>query len=155
MTPNPLPVVTGGTLTSDATYYYRTFDSSGTFSVNQASLNFDVVVVGGGGGATGARVSGSANQDGVEYDATGGGGSGGVSYLTSQTLLGNAIVTLGAGGSGGSPDGATVGSASVFGNTTSGGGGKSPFSFQSVQSAVGSGAGGGAFIIGTSPNGPN
>ena len=34
--PAPLAVVTGGTLTSDATYYYRTFTSNGTLEV----LNF-------------------------------------------------------------------------------------------------------------------
>ena len=45
----PLPVVTGGTLYSDATYYYRKFTSNGTLSVTNASISADVLVVAGGG----------------------------------------------------------------------------------------------------------
>lgn len=44
------PEVTGGTLTSDATYYYRTFTANDTLTVTNGTLNFDYVVVGGGGG---------------------------------------------------------------------------------------------------------
>jgi hypothetical protein len=52
----PTPVVTGGTLTSDATYYYRTFTNTSTtgattdtLSITNGSLDFDYVLVGGGG----------------------------------------------------------------------------------------------------------
>lgn len=44
------PEVSGGTLTSDATYYYRTFTANDTLTVTNGTLNFDYVVVGGGGG---------------------------------------------------------------------------------------------------------
>ena len=46
----PRSVVTGGTLTSDATYFYRTFTSSGTLDVANLALLADYFVVGGGGG---------------------------------------------------------------------------------------------------------
>ena len=42
--------VTGGTLTSDATYYYRTFTSNGTLTITNSSLALDYIMVGGGGG---------------------------------------------------------------------------------------------------------
>lgn len=45
-----IPVVTGGTLTSDATYYYRTFTSAGDLVVSGASLNVEYLVIGAGGG---------------------------------------------------------------------------------------------------------
>jgi hypothetical protein len=45
------PVVTGGTLTSDATYYYRTFTANDTLTITgDKPLAFDYVLVGGGGG---------------------------------------------------------------------------------------------------------
>ena len=43
-----LPIVTGGTLSSDATYYYRTFTSNGTLGITVASLTADVLVIAGG-----------------------------------------------------------------------------------------------------------
>lgn len=46
------PIVSGGTLTSDATYYYRTFTDSTqiqNFTIERAPLQFDYLVVGGGG----------------------------------------------------------------------------------------------------------
>lgn len=49
--PSP-PVVTGGTLTSDATYYYRVFTAGGTLSVTNGPLSCDVLIVAGGGGAS-------------------------------------------------------------------------------------------------------
>ena len=44
------PTVTGGTLTSDATYYYRTFTANGDLTVTGGSLEVEVLVIGGGGG---------------------------------------------------------------------------------------------------------
>jgi large repetitive protein len=41
--------ITGGTLTSDSTYYYRTFTGSGNLVVSGESFNGDVLVIGGGG----------------------------------------------------------------------------------------------------------
>lgn len=47
---NAPPVVTGGTLTSDATYYYRKFTANGTMQILNAPINMDYVVCGGGSG---------------------------------------------------------------------------------------------------------
>lgn len=47
------PTVTGGTLYSDATYYYRVFTANGNLTVNpgsNADLSVTVLVVAGGGG---------------------------------------------------------------------------------------------------------
>ena len=57
------PLVTGGTLTSDATYYYRTFTDStqlGQLSISRAPLTFDYVVVGAGGNANHIALSGNS-----------------------------------------------------------------------------------------------
>ena len=43
------PTVTGGTLTSDATYYYRTFTSSSNLGVTGGTLTADCMVIAGGG----------------------------------------------------------------------------------------------------------
>lgn len=76
---------TGGIVTTDATYAYHTFTSSGFFIPN-ASLTADVLVVaGGGGGGT---------------TAGGGGGAGGLRLLTSQTISAPTTVIVGSGGSG-------------------------------------------------------
>jgi hypothetical protein len=111
VTPYPAPIVTGGTLTSDATYYYRTFNSSGTLGVNSAALNADYLVVAGGGGAA----AGSSNAAGWA-----GAGGGGITFLTGQTFnIGNYTATVGAGGSNDSS-----GSTSTLGNTNASGGGQ-------------------------------
>lgn len=83
----PYPTVSGGTLTSDATYYYRTFKSNGTLSVSGGNVTADVLVIAGGGGG-GAAIHGG-----------GGGGAGGVQYFASQSLSGSLACTVGGGGS--------------------------------------------------------
>ena len=81
----PTPIVSGGILSSDATYYYRTFTSSSSLSVSTKSLTADILTIAGGGGG------------GSTY--FGGGGAGGVSYSSSQTLsISSHTVTVGAGG---------------------------------------------------------
>ena len=59
----PVSVVTGGTLTSDATYYYRTFTGNGTLGVSNNPLTCDVLI-GAGGGSGGGIGSGSASGGG-------------------------------------------------------------------------------------------
>jgi hypothetical protein len=56
-------VVSGGTLTSDATYYYRTFTGNGTLTVSDSTLTCDVLI-GAGGGSGGGTGSGSASGGG-------------------------------------------------------------------------------------------
>lgn len=77
------PIVSGGTLSSDSTYYYRTFKSgTSTLSVSNASLTADALVIAGGGGG-----------------GAGGGGAGGVVNLTNLTLTpGSYNATVGQGG---------------------------------------------------------
>ena len=62
------PVVTGGTLTSDATYFYRTFTANGTLGITGPDLTADILVIAGGGGGGGADNNGPFG---------GGGGAGG------------------------------------------------------------------------------
>ena len=42
---NVLPVVTGGTLASDATYYYRVFNANGTLAVSTSALTADIITI--------------------------------------------------------------------------------------------------------------
>lgn len=86
------PVVTGGTLSSDSTYYYRTFKSNGTLSVSQAPVSCDILIVAGGGGA--------GNGQSGYYD--GGAGAGGLQYLSNVSINegSNLPISIGAGGSG-------------------------------------------------------
>jgi Putative Ig domain len=83
-----LSVVSGGVLTSDSTYYYRVFKSSGTLSISEKPLTADALIIAGGGG-------GGA-------DLGGGGGAGGVLYSSNINLTtGDKTVTVGNGGTGG------------------------------------------------------
>lgn len=43
------PTVTGGTLTSDSTYYYRTFTGSDNLVISDNSLEVEVLIIAGGG----------------------------------------------------------------------------------------------------------
>jgi hypothetical protein len=81
----PAPVlITGGTLTSDATYYYRTFTSTGNLTV-LGNLTADVLVIAGGGAGA--------------YGYAGGGGAGGLLYFPATALTtGSYTATIGAGG---------------------------------------------------------
>lgn len=111
------PVVTGGTLTSDATYYYRTFTANGTLAVSLAPLSTDIFAIGGGGG--GGAGSYQQNFDGAYISYGGSGGAGGTYVLTSGTSLatgGSYDVVIGSGGYAGSsvyygPNGGTPGGA--------------------------------------------
>jgi hypothetical protein len=118
---SPAPKATGGVVSSDSTYYYHTFASSGTFTPNQ-TISCDYFMVAGGGGA-GATTGGGW--------AGGGGGAGGYRTFTSTSFTATAYaITVGGGGSGGSGSGGTGakgGNSSVIGGaistTTTGGGG--------------------------------
>ena len=128
---------TGGIVSTDATYAYHTFISSGFFTPD-TSLTADVLVVaGGGGGGT---------------TAGGGGGAGGLRLLTSQTISSKRTVIVGSGGSGtargASYRNALSGTSSSFVTIqTSGGGGGG--NDAGVGANGGSGGGGGGSSIGT------
>lgn len=104
--------VTGGNLSEDANYFYRTFRSSGTLTVTGGSLLTDVLVIAGGGG-------GGVGSGG------GGGGAGGIVYLAAQSMSANRYtVTVGGGGAAATVTlGSQGGNSSINGFTTAVGGG--------------------------------
>ena len=117
-----VPVVSGGTLTSDSTYYYRAFTSSGNLVVSNGSINADVLMVGGGG----AGGPGYGDND----TGKGGGGAGGILYKPTHSLSSNTYsITVGNGGAGrtrGTNTAVTVGNSGqptiAFGVQANGGG---------------------------------
>jgi hypothetical protein len=96
-TQTPLSIVSGGTLTSDSTYYYRTnaTDSWG-ISVTNFPLVCDILLVGGGGGAG--------------HWESGGGGGGEAAWITNATIpIGGGTFNYGAGGATGGGNGGGAG----------------------------------------------
>jgi hypothetical protein len=148
---NVYPVVTGGTLTSDSTYYYRTFTGTGSLSISLGSLNSDILVVagggsggtgagswGGGGGAGGYRTTldtSSVNIPPATHTVTVGGGGTGVNARTNLNTSGIDSSIIGTGFSFSSSGGGRGGNEAAYqvgGNGGSGGGGN-------YQAAPGSG----------------
>jgi hypothetical protein len=131
---NSLKATGGDIITTDGTYWYHAFTTSGTFTP-LSSLSCDVLVTAGGGGG------GSLES--------GGGGAGGVIAFASQTIASARTVTIGAGGRGGYSTG------SINGFTASNS------QFGSLTAAVGGGGGGsrggqsGGFAGGTGNGGPS
>ena len=139
----------GDTVTTDGTYYYHTFRSSGTFTPTQALSNVDyLVVAGGGSGGNNAAGGGGAGGLRCTVGATGGGGS-----LESKLSLSAQAytVTVGAGAAiNPTANGNGIsGSNSVFATVTSNGG-------SGGMGALGvavpqGGSGGGAYFNGGTP----
>jgi hypothetical protein len=146
----------GTTVTTDGTYWYHTFRSSGAFIPKQALTNVDYLVVAGGGGGSGANGGADAGN--------GGGGAGGLRSTITQTGGNSAGVNLesklslssgvsypviiGAGGVGGqggnnTTDG-TKGFDSIFSTITSIGGSGGNDYGGSATATGGSGGGAGA-----------
>lgn len=91
-------VVTGGTLTSDSIYFYRTFTGNGTLTISGAPLVADYLVVAGGGGSSGGT--------GFNWSGSGA-GAGGLRAITGQTLsVDSYAITVGSGGAGSGGGGA-------------------------------------------------
>lgn len=141
------PKAQGGDLIStDGTYWYHTFNSSGIFTVQSSSLTVDYLVLGGGATGSGGGSSGSG----------GGGGGGGSSLVTGAALTPRDYqVIVGAG----TPNGpyASVGNNSTF-NSTTGGGGQIQSSFSVVSpggtgTTQNGGTGGRGFSSGNAENG--
>jgi len=148
-TPAIAPKATGGNLvTTDGTYWYHTFTSSGYFTPS-AGLTCDyLVVAGGGGGGTGQGGGGGGGAGGLRstVDATGGGGS----LESAISVVAQAYtIQVGAGGAGGvgSAIKGTNGVNSIFSTITStGGGGGSGGSTGNGAQTGGSGGGGNFFV---------
>ena len=129
------PKATGGVVTTDNTYWYHTFLSSGTFIPSISSLTCDVLYIGGGG-------SGGGNSS-SNYAAGGGGGSGGLQLFLSQSITSATVVTVGAGGA--SVAGAGIaGGSSQFGAFAVGAGGGGGGGYDSRLGGNGASGGGGA-----------
>lgn len=99
------PKATGGTVTTSGAYTIHTFTESGTFSVLQAPVLIDYLIVGGGGGRR-----------------FGGGGAGGLSYVTGHTITSTGDITITIGAAGVSGSGATNGGTTTFITSVVGGG---------------------------------
>lgn len=131
------PKAIGGDITTtDGTYWYHAFKTSGSFTVQQSSaLSADVLIVAGGGGGG--------------CDIGGGGGAGGVLGFVSQTITGGTTtaVTVGAGGIGAAAGSGAKGSSGVnsqFGFLTASVGGGGGGGNQGGANGVNGGSGGGA-----------
>ena len=137
----PFPVVSGGTLTSDATYYYRTFTGSSNLIVSTNSLACDYLVVAGG-GSGGVWSEGTSYRDGLKgTDSSFNsqisiGGGGGKSWNNGANADGGS----GGGGSGNR----TAGGAPTSGQGNAGGTGNGD---------TGAGGGGGAGAAGQNGGG--
>jgi hypothetical protein len=121
----------GNVITTDGTYWYHTFLSSGFFTPI-SSLTCDYLVVAGGGGGGPSNSVGSRGG--------GGGGAGGYRYFTSQSLTANTTytATIGAGGAN-----YTQGATSSFNSSSSTGGGYGGTSDVGGANSGGSGGSGG------------
>lgn len=116
--------LTGGTLSSDSTYYYRAFTSSTNLVVSNGSLSVDYLMVGGGGAGE---------------DNGGGGGAGGLFYATSQTITpATYTIQVGAGGASGGANGQDT---TFNGKTALGGAGSVNGSTAGKSGGSGSGTG--------------
>jgi hypothetical protein len=127
--------LSGGSLYSDSTYYYRAFTGNTNLTVANGSVSVDILSIAGGGGGG--------------FNTGGGGGAGGVVALSSQTISPTTYtITVGGGGSGSlvSTVNATNGNPSQFGSLTPssvGGGGGASNNSGSGGNNGGSGGGGG------------
>jgi len=133
----PAPVVSGGTLSSDSTYYYRTFTTGSNLVISNYTLPAEVVLIAGGGGGAGG------NGD------SGGGGAGGLLYASSSYAANTYPVVIGSGGAGGAGQGktGTNGLNSTFSNLTAiGGGGGGGWNDNNGGQNGGSGGGAGGSI---------
>ena len=139
-TPAIAPYATGGdVVTTDGTYWYHTFNSSGTFTPRKA-LTCDYLVVAGGGGSGNTSTFGGGGAGGLRSTVTATGGGGSLESALSLASGTGYTVTIGAGGTN-VP--ATNGNDSVFSTITSTGGGKGGVG-GAGQNAGNGGSGGGA-----------
>jgi hypothetical protein len=146
------PIVTGGTLASDATYYYRVFASNGTFSVTNSYLSCDILTVAGGGGPGGIA---------LQTDPSGPGGAGSVISVSNELISAGtswAIVIGGGGAGGGTTTNGTNGTNTTVNGTTiiatgGGGGARSSSSFIANAGNNGGSGGGGSASNTTGVNG--
>lgn len=141
----------GGSVTTDGTYFYHTFVSSGIFTAHQALTTDYLVVAGGGGG--GFDAGGAGGAGGLRSTVTASGGTPGT-VESALTLLPNTshTVTVGSGGAGATSSAGGAGTDSVFSTITSTGGGKG--GGRNTDNATSGGSGGGGAGDNTSTTRP-
>ena len=147
VTPTVTPYATGGdVVTSDGTYFYHAFKTSGTFTPKK-SITATCLIIGGGGGGSATNFGG--------YGAAGAGGGGGVKTLSSDFAGSTAYtMTVGSGGTGGNnfTQGTNGGSSSVSGGsvtTTTATGGLKTYGYEGGASGADpSNAGGNGYATG-------
>jgi hypothetical protein len=135
-TPAIAPKASGGNITTDGTYWYHTFPSSGTFTP-QVTLSCDALVVAGGGGGS----------YGYDNDG-GGGGAGGLRGFTAQSLAATTAYTIsiGAGATaGGQGNNSSIAGTGFTTFTSAGGGvgGGNPLGGSLANGGTGGSGGGG------------
>lgn len=128
----------GDIVTTDGTYWYHTFLSSGAFIPTQDLTNVDYLVVAGGGGGNSRANTGGGGAGGLRSTVTATGGGGSLEAKLSLTANTPYYVAIGAGGSRN-----FNGSNSYFGSITSLGGGYGGPGGDSVVAGVGGSGGGG------------
>jgi hypothetical protein len=135
----------GNIVTSDGTYVYHTFTSSGAFIPNEA-LTVDYLVVAGGGGG-GANNGGGGGAGGLRSTVTATGGGGSLESALSLTAKSYPVI-IGAGGAGrldGAGSNGFSGNNSIFSTiTSSGGGGGGSWNGSAYNNGLSGGSGGGA-----------
>jgi hypothetical protein len=103
------PIVSGGTVYSDATHFYRAFTSGTSNLVLTNSVPVDYILVAGGGGGAGGNAAGGGAGGLVENSIT----------LTAATYP----IVIGSGGAGGgAPNGSNGSNSTAFDKTAIGGG---------------------------------
>lgn len=128
------PVVSGGTLTSDSTYYYRTFSSDGQFTVSGTALTADILAYAGGGA-------------GGDQHGGGGGGAAGYVYSENQTLnIAAYPVVVGLGGAQATRNNGTNSRFGTLPEAIGGGAGNTEGQTESVRAKVGGSGGGGGGV---------
>jgi hypothetical protein len=135
-TPAIAPKASGGNITTDGTYWYHAFRTSGTFTP-QVALSCDALVVAGGGGGS----------YGYDNDG-GGGGAGGLRGFTAQSLAATTAYTIsiGAGATaGGQGNNSSIAGTGFTTFTSAGGGvgGGNPLGGSLANGGTGGSGGGG------------
>jgi hypothetical protein len=136
----------GNIVTTDGSYWYHTFTSSGVFIPSQA-LTVDYLVVAGGGGG-GALIGGGGGAGGLRstVTATGGGGTLETALSLSANTVYQAIIGAGAAGGSISNVNGFNGSNSVFSTITSTGGGAGGANDTNGATGGSGGGGGGSGV---------
>jgi len=139
ITITPAPIVTGGTLTSDSTYYYRTFTGNSNLVVSNANISsVDVMIIAGGGAG-----GGNAPINGYHMGG-GGGGAGGFRVINSSAPVGTYNIAVGGGGTTSSYISTSGTSSSAFSFSSAGGGNGAYNGPSNAVAASSGGSGGGA-----------